>query len=133
GGTVGGAVARAFAREGAELILTGRHHRAPVEAIAKEVASAETGEVDALDEQAVDRHPQSAIDKAGRVDVAFNAIGIPNTKLQGGPLVELDVEQFPPPIATYARSYFLTARQAAQRMVPNRSGVIMPQAACRST
>jgi NAD(P)-dependent dehydrogenase (short-subunit alcohol dehydrogenase family) len=29
GGAVGGAVARAFAREGAELFLTG-HHRAPV-------------------------------------------------------------------------------------------------------
>jgi NAD(P)-dependent dehydrogenase (short-subunit alcohol dehydrogenase family) len=41
------------------------------------------------------------------------------------PLVELDVEQFSLPIATYARSYFLTARLAARRMVANRSGVIM--------
>jgi NAD(P)-dependent dehydrogenase (short-subunit alcohol dehydrogenase family) len=85
----------------------------------------ETAEVDALDEQAVDRHHQSVIDKAGRVDVSFNAIGIPNTKLQGVPLVDLDIKQFSLPIATYARSYFLTARLAARRMVPNRSGVIM--------
>jgi NAD(P)-dependent dehydrogenase (short-subunit alcohol dehydrogenase family) len=34
GGAVGGAVARAFAREGATLFLTGRH-RAPVEPRAK--------------------------------------------------------------------------------------------------
>jgi NAD(P)-dependent dehydrogenase (short-subunit alcohol dehydrogenase family) len=128
GGAVGGAVARAFAREGAGLFLTGRH-RAPVEAVAKDIASAglpvETAEVDALDEQAVDRHLQSVIDKSGRIDISFNAIGIPNTTLQGVPLVKLAVEQFILPIATYTRSYFLTARLAAQRMVANGSGVIM--------
>src|SRR5262245_20559872 len=128
GGAIGGAVARAFAREGAKLFLTGRH-RAPVEAVAKEVGAAgeaaETAEVDALDEQAVDRHLQCVIDKAGRVDVSFNAIGIRQTTLQGVPLVELAVEKFSLPIATYTRSYFLTARLAARRMVAQRSGVIM--------
>jgi NAD(P)-dependent dehydrogenase (short-subunit alcohol dehydrogenase family) len=128
GGTVGSAVARAFAREGATLFLTGRH-RAPVEAVAKEVDPAggptETAEVDALDEHAVDRHLQSVIAKAGRVDISFNAIGIPNTTLQGVPLVELAVEPCSLPIATYTRSYFLTARLAARRMVANGSGVIM--------
>ncbi|NOJ43004.1 SDR family oxidoreductase [Bradyrhizobium sp. WSM 1791] len=128
GGAVGSAVARAFAREGARLFLTGRH-RAPVEAIAKEGVSAEgtaeTAEVDALDEQAIDRHLQSVVDKAGRVDISFNAIGIPNTALQGIPLVELDIAQFSLPIATYTKSYFLTARLAARRMVAKRSGVIM--------
>jgi NAD(P)-dependent dehydrogenase (short-subunit alcohol dehydrogenase family) len=124
GGAVGGAVARAFAREGARLFLTGRHV-ASVKGVANEIASAETSEVDALDEQAVDRHLQSVIDKAGRVDISFNAIGIPNTTLQGVPLAELAVEQFSLPIATYTRSYFLTARLAARRMVAKQSGVIM--------
>ena len=128
GGAIGGAVARAFAREGAKLFLTGRH-RAPVEAVAKDIVSAggsaEAAEVDALDEQAVDKHLQSVIDKAGRVDISFNAVGIPNAKILGVPLVELDVEQFSLPITTYTRSYFLTARLAARRMVPNKSGVIM--------
>jgi len=82
-------------------------------------------EVDALDEQAIDRHLQSVIDKVGRIDISFNAVGIPNTRLQGVPLVELEVEQFSLPIATYTRSYFLTARLAARRMVEKRSGVIM--------
>jgi NAD(P)-dependent dehydrogenase (short-subunit alcohol dehydrogenase family) len=127
GGAIGSAVARAFATEGANLFLTGRH-LAPVEVVAKEVASAggsaEAEEVDALDEQVVDKHLQSVIDQAGRVDISFNAIGIPNPKIRV-PLVELDVEQFSLPIATYTRSYFLTARLAARRMVANRSGVIM--------
>jgi NAD(P)-dependent dehydrogenase (short-subunit alcohol dehydrogenase family) len=128
GGAIGGAVARAFAREGASLFLAGRG-RAPVEAVAKDIVSAggsaEPAEVDALDEQAVDRHLQFVIDKAARVDIAFNAVGIPGTKILGVPLVELDVEQFSLPITTYATSYFLIARMAARRMVANRSGVIM--------
>jgi NAD(P)-dependent dehydrogenase (short-subunit alcohol dehydrogenase family) len=127
GGAIGGAVARAFASEGANLFLTGRN-LAPVEAVAKDVVSAgrsaEAAEVDALDEQAVDEHLQSVTDKAGRVDISFNAIGIPNPRIRM-PLVEMDVEQFSLPIATYTRSYFLTARTAARRMLGNRSGVIM--------
>jgi NAD(P)-dependent dehydrogenase (short-subunit alcohol dehydrogenase family) len=127
GGAIGSTVARAFATEGASLFLTGRR-LAPVEAVAKDVVSAggsaEAAEVDALDEQAVDKHLQSVTDKAGRVDISFNAIGIPNPKVRV-PLVELDVEQFSLPIATYTRSYFLTARLAARRMAANRSGVIM--------
>jgi NAD(P)-dependent dehydrogenase (short-subunit alcohol dehydrogenase family) len=127
GGAIGGAVARAFASEGADLFLTGRHP-APVEAVATDVVaaggSAHAAEVDALDEQAVDEHLQSVIDKAGRVDISFNAIGIPNPKIRV-PLVDLDVDQFSLPIATYTTSYFLTARLAARRMLANRSGVIM--------
>jgi NADP-dependent 3-hydroxy acid dehydrogenase YdfG len=101
GGAIGGAVARAFASEGAKLFLTGRQ-REPVEVVAKEVVSpggsAEAAEVDALDEQAVEKHLQSVIDMAGRVDISFNAVGIPDAKILGVPLVELDVEQFSLPI-----------------------------------
>jgi NAD(P)-dependent dehydrogenase (short-subunit alcohol dehydrogenase family) len=39
GGAIGGAVARAFAGEGAKLFLTGRR-RAPVEAVARDIVSA---------------------------------------------------------------------------------------------
>jgi NAD(P)-dependent dehydrogenase (short-subunit alcohol dehydrogenase family) len=128
GGAVGSAVARAFAREGATLFLTGRR-LAPVEAVAEDIAaaggSAEAAEVDALDEQAVDEHLQSVIDEAGRVDISFNAVGIPDSDIVGVPLAELDVEQFSLPIASYTTSYFLTARLAARRMVANGSGVIM--------
>ena len=128
GGAVGGAVARAFASEGARVFLTGRL-RAPVEAVAEDIVSAggsaEAAEVDALDEEPVERHLQSVIDRAGRVDIAFNAVGIPGTKILGVPLIELGLEQFSLPITTYATSYFLIARMAARRMVANKSGVIM--------
>jgi NAD(P)-dependent dehydrogenase (short-subunit alcohol dehydrogenase family) len=128
GGAIGSAVARAFAGEGAKVFLTGRH-LAPVEDVAEEIVSAggsaDAAEVDALDEQVVDEHLQSVIERAGRVDISFDAVGIPGAKLLGVPLVELDVEQFSLPISTYTRSYFLTARLAARRMVANRSGVIM--------
>jgi NAD(P)-dependent dehydrogenase (short-subunit alcohol dehydrogenase family) len=128
GGAIGGAVARAFASEGARLFLTGRL-RAPVEAVAQEIVStggsAEGAPVDALDEPAIDQHLQSVIDQAGRVDISFNAVGVPVAKILGVPLLEMDVEQFSLPIAAYTRSYFLTARLAARRMIPNKSGVIM--------
>src|SRR5215831_12441672 len=128
GGAIGGAVARAFAREGGRLFLTGRNLE-PVEAVAKEIVSAggsaEAAQVDALNEQAVDRHLQSVIDKAGRVDISFNAIGIPDTTIVGVPLAELDAGQFSLPITAYATSYFLTARLAARYMIPNKPGVIM--------
>jgi NAD(P)-dependent dehydrogenase (short-subunit alcohol dehydrogenase family) len=39
-------------------------------------------------------------------------------------LVDLEVGQFVLPIATHTRSFYLTSRLAARRMVPNRSGVI---------
>src|SRR5580692_18333 len=112
GGDIGGGVARAFAHEGAKVFLTGRK-LAPVKAVARGIAaaggSAEAAEVDALDEQAIDRHLQSVIDKAGRVDISFNAISIPPEKILGVPLIEMDVDQFSLAIASYTRSYFLSA------------------------
>jgi NAD(P)-dependent dehydrogenase (short-subunit alcohol dehydrogenase family) len=127
GGAIGGAVARAFADEGARLYLSG-HHRASVEIVAKDIAAAggfaEVAEIDALDEQGVDRYLQYVSGIAGRIDISVNSIGLPNPKTRS-PLLELDAEAFSLPIATYTRSYFLTARLAARRMVANRSGVIM--------
>lgn len=128
GGAIGGAVARAFASEGARLFVTGRR-REPVDAVAQDVASAggfaEAATIDALDEQAVDKHLQYVVDRAGRVDISFNAVGIPDTQILGVPLVELDAGTFALPITAYTTSYFLTARLAARRMVAKKSGVIM--------
>jgi NAD(P)-dependent dehydrogenase (short-subunit alcohol dehydrogenase family) len=128
GGAIGGAVARAFAREGARVFLTG-YELTPVELVAREIeaagGSAAASEVDALDEQALEDHLRSVIEEAGRVDISFNAVGIPDAGILGVPLVDLDVERFSLPIVTYVTSYFLTARAAARLMVANGSGVIM--------
>jgi NAD(P)-dependent dehydrogenase (short-subunit alcohol dehydrogenase family) len=123
GGAIGGSVARAFAREGARLFLTGRN-LGPVEAVAKEVG-AEAAEVDAQDERAIGAHLDTVIETAGRIDVSFNAIGSSDPSLLGVPLTELDLERFARPMTAWATSYFLTARLAARRMIPQRAGVIM--------
>jgi NAD(P)-dependent dehydrogenase (short-subunit alcohol dehydrogenase family) len=127
-GGIGSAVARAFAREGAQVFLTGWSLE-PVAIAAKEIVatggSAEAAQVDALDERAVDEHLRSVVDEAGRVDISFNAVGVPDAEILGVFLVELDAERFSAPITAYTTSYFLTARGAARHMVPNGSGVIM--------
>jgi NAD(P)-dependent dehydrogenase (short-subunit alcohol dehydrogenase family) len=128
GGAVGGAVARAFAREGARVFLAGRT-LAPLEAVARDIVEnggvAATAQVDALDEQAVEEHTRTVARKAGRIDIAFNAIGIPQQGVQGTPLVELSAEQFSLPLRTYTTAQFLTATAAARQMVEQRSGVIL--------
>jgi NAD(P)-dependent dehydrogenase (short-subunit alcohol dehydrogenase family) len=128
GGSIGGAVARAFAEEGAEVFLTGRAP-GPVEAVAADIRAAggfaEAAQVDALEEDAIDAHLQSVVERVGRVDISFNAVGIPDAGVVGVPLVDVEVEQFARPIDAYTRSYFLTARLAARRMAQAGSGVIM--------
>ena len=128
GGAIGGAVARAFASEGARLFLTGRS-KASVDTLAKSIVStggqAEAAQVDALDEKAIDAHLQSVIDKAGRVDISFNAIGAQSNQELGVALIDMDVERFCVPLNSYVASYFLTARLAARRMLANKSGVLM--------
>jgi NAD(P)-dependent dehydrogenase (short-subunit alcohol dehydrogenase family) len=128
GGSIGGAVARAFAAEGAKVHVTG-HARAPVDAVVADIAaaggSAVAARVDALDERSVDEHLDSIIAGSGRVDVSFNAVGLPDAAIVGVPLLELEPERFIRPVEAYTRSYFLTARAAARRMVAEGSGVIM--------
>jgi NAD(P)-dependent dehydrogenase (short-subunit alcohol dehydrogenase family) len=125
-GSIGGAVARAFAREGARVFLAGRT-RATLEAVAEEIRSAggaaETAEVDALDERSVDEHADAVAAHAGGIDVSFNLIAHPYT--HGTPLAEMDVDDFLAPVETAARTTFLTARAAARHMIPRRSGVIL--------
>ena len=125
GGAIGGAVARTFAREGATVFVTGRR-RAPVDEVARDIGGAcEAATIDALDERAVEQHLGYVVDRAGRVDISFNAIGCTDDGIMGIPLVDQPVEQFVRPIASYATSYFLTARLAARHMIPRSSGVIM--------
>ena len=128
GGDVGGAVARAFAREGAKLFLSGRNLR-KVEAVAADVTGrggvAEAAQVDALDEQAVEKYVGAVAEKAGAIDISFSAIGIANALPKKAPLLELSAEHFALPITTYTQANFLTARIAARRMVARRSGVIL--------
>jgi 3-oxoacyl-[acyl-carrier protein] reductase len=126
GGRVGGAVARAFAREGAKVFLAGRT-LATLDGVAEEITAAggaaETARVDALDERAVDEHADAVAAEAGGIDVSFNAIG--HGDVHGAPLLAMPFDDFYRPIANAMRAQFLTARAAARHMVEQGSGVIM--------
>lgn len=79
GGSVGGAVARAFAREGAKVFLAGRT-LATLDGVAEEITAAggvaEAAQVDVSDERAVEEHVNAVAEGAGSIDVLFNAIGM---------------------------------------------------------
>lgn len=125
GGSIGGAVARAFAREGAKVFLAGRT-RASLDRVAVEIRSsggvAQTAVVDALDEKAVNRYVNSIVEQAGYIDISFNLISVGDVQK---PLNEISIEDFLQPIMTAMRTQFLTTRAAARHMVPRGSGVIL--------
>jgi NAD(P)-dependent dehydrogenase (short-subunit alcohol dehydrogenase family) len=123
GGSIGGAVAKAFAREGARVFLAGRT-QATLDAVADDIraagGTAETAEVDALDEASVDAHADAI---EGGIDISFNVIGL--NDVQGTPLADMAVADFMAPVETALRSYFLTSRAAARHMIPRGGGVIL--------
>jgi 3-oxoacyl-[acyl-carrier protein] reductase len=126
GGSIGGAVARAFGREGARVFLAGRTLE-KLDAVAEDIrgrgGAAETAEVDALDERSVDEHAEAIVAEAGSLDISMNVITHPYT--HGTPFHEMDADDFMAPVETAARTTFLTARAAARHMIPQRSGVIL--------
>jgi len=126
GGAIGGAVARAFAREGARVFIAGRT-RESLEEVAREIRPSEreieTAEVDALDEEAVNGFVDSVAERAGGVDISFNLVSVGD--VQGTPLVEMALEDFERPVVNAVRTQILTARAAARHMIPQGSGVIL--------
>ena len=126
GGAIGGAVARAFAREGATVHLAGRTE-AKLDRVAEQIRSdggaAETAVVDALDEASVDAHADAVVASAGSLDVSLNVIS--HSDVQGTPLAEMSLADFERPVVTASRTMFITARAAARHMIRQRSGVIL--------
>jgi NAD(P)-dependent dehydrogenase (short-subunit alcohol dehydrogenase family) len=135
GGSIGRAVAGAFADEGAHVHVTGRNKES-VAAVAADIITgggrADAAVVDALDEQAIDADLDSVVHEHGRIDVSFNAVGMPDREVLGVPLTDIDAAGFSTPLSDYLTSYFLTARLAARRMVEQKSGVIMTVTALHS-
>ncbi|MET7679946.1 SDR family oxidoreductase [Streptomyces sp. NPDC005423] len=118
GGSIGSAVARAFAREGARVHLVGRT-RETLEAAAADLKDAEVAVVDALDEAAVEAH----LDRVGAVDISFNLVS--RGDVQGLPLTEMAVDDYLRPVLNGTRANFITARAAARRMAERGSGVVL--------
>jgi 3-oxoacyl-[acyl-carrier protein] reductase len=87
GGAIGSAVARAYAREGAEVHLAGRT-RAALEEVAQRIrhdgGTAHVAQVDVLERAAVAQHADG-VAASGGIDICFNATS--NDDVQGTPLL----------------------------------------------
>ena len=125
GGPIGGAVAHAFAREGASVYLAGRTAK-KLDKVATGIRNdggiAETAVLDALDEAAVDRFADGVAERAGRLDISMNVIGYGDVQK---PLMEISAADFVRPIETAMRTQFLTTRAAARHMIKEGGGVIL--------
>jgi 3-oxoacyl-[acyl-carrier protein] reductase len=87
GGSIGTAVAKEFAAEGAEVFLAG-HTKSNVEDLARQIMAnggrAHMAAIDALDDTAVEEYFDGIVKRAGRIDITFNAVGPPVTEYGNG-------------------------------------------------
>ncbi|WP_235511440.1 SDR family NAD(P)-dependent oxidoreductase [Agromyces sp. Root81] len=126
GGSIGGAAARVFAREGARLFLAGRslpRLEAAASAARELGASVDIAVVDAMDQAAVDRHVDEVTDAAGRIDIALNAVGFDH--VQGLPIAETSLADYLHPVTGYLQTNFVTAKAVSRPMIAQGGGVIL--------
>jgi 3-oxoacyl-[acyl-carrier protein] reductase len=125
GGSIGSAVAHAFAREGARVFLAGRT-KAKLAKVADAIRAhggvADTAVVDALDQRMVDAYVDAVVEQVGSIDISFNLISYGDVQ---EPLTEISVDDFLQPISTAMRAQFLTTRAAARHMAKRGTGVIL--------
>ena len=129
GGSVGSAVAKEFAAEGADVYLSGRN-KASVDEVKRAIESAGgkayASVVDALDEDAVAKYVEGVAAKAGGIDIEFNAVG-PNPRDYGNgkPAVDVSIDEYMVALSTILKSRIITAKNAARQMIKQGSGVII--------
>jgi 3-oxoacyl-[acyl-carrier protein] reductase len=125
GGSIGGAIAKGFAAEGARCVLVGRTP-ATLDAVAGKIRAdggqVETAVVDALDETAVDDHADSVVETIGSLDISVNVI---TQQAIFKPLSDISVDEFAAAIDHAIRSHLNTTKAAARHMVRQQSGVIL--------
>lgn len=125
GGSIGGAVAHAFAREGANVFLAGLT-KAKLDKVADEIRAhggvAQTAVLDARDEQAVDAYVDTVVEQGGSIDISFNLITYGDVQK---PLMEISMADFLQPITIAMQTQFSTTRAAARHMIKRRTGVIL--------
>ena len=125
-GSIGGAVTRAFAREGATVFITGRT-RDKLEKLAHEINSAGgkavVDVVDAMNIKEVNNHLEGVVNNAGKIDISFNAIEIENK--QDIALTEMSPHDFVSPVEKTMQTHFITFTAAGRAMMKTGSGVIL--------
>jgi 3-oxoacyl-[acyl-carrier protein] reductase len=125
-GSVGSAVARAFAREGATVHLPGRT-RATLDDVASRIREAggvaHVDVLDVVDRDAVERHAAAVADRSDGIDICFNATF--NDDIQGTPLVDMSIDDLMQPVAKAVTSTFTMATAVARHMVDRGRGAIL--------
>ena len=129
GGSIGAAVAKEFAAEGAEVFLAGRT-KSNVDDVTRHIMAAggcaHAEVVDALDDAAVNKYIEGVVEQAGRIDIVFTAVGpLANEYGNTKHATDLTVDEFMLPLITVVKSQFIAARAAARHMIKQGSGVIV--------
>jgi len=125
-GAVGGAVAKAYAREGARVFLAARN-RERLEAVAAEIRAsggrAEVAVVDAMDAAAVETHLADVVRHAGPVKLMFNGVSWDDS--QGQLLTAMAFEPMLAPVRSALTTWFHTGTSMARHMGAHGGGVIV--------
>ncbi|WP_024801645.1 SDR family NAD(P)-dependent oxidoreductase [Nocardia sp. BMG51109] len=125
GGSIGSAMAKGFAAEGASCHLVGRT-AATLDKVADEIRGeggrAEIAVVDVLDAAAVADHADAVAEKAGSLDISVNVI---SQDALFGPLIDMSIDDFADSMAKIVRSQLSTTKAAARYMIEQKSGVIL--------
>lgn len=131
-GSIGSAVARAYAREGATVHLAGRT-AGTLERIAGSLrdagATARVATVDVLDPRAVERHAANVIEASGSLDICFNATS--NDDIQGRTLLDMRLDEVMQPVTKSLTAHLNIATTAARHMARGSGGVILVMAGGR--
>ncbi|PRY12618.1 SDR family NAD(P)-dependent oxidoreductase [Kineococcus rhizosphaerae] len=117
---IGNAIARAYAAEGAAVVVLDRDAER-VQAVAAQLGAAGAHAVDVTDADATKEAVDGVVAAHGRLDVLVNCAGI----LTEVPLVEMDVATWDRMIDVDLRSVFLMTRWAAPHMVAQRWGRVV--------
>jgi 3-oxoacyl-[acyl-carrier protein] reductase len=133
GGAIGGAVAQAFAEQGAHVIVAGRAESSldrVVKPLSERGLSAQAAQVDALVESQVEAHLEKVVAEHGGIDISFNLISVAYSL--GEPLHDIPVEEFVVGITNGMRTNYLTGVGAARRMAARHTGVVLGLTASNS-
>src|SRR5260370_9771678 len=122
-GSIGGAVAAAFAQAGATVFVAA-HHEDALKKLAEK--NMQTKRLDVLDKDAVAAFVKAVVEKTGHSDSSCCATSThkPGGE-QGAALTELSFEDFSLPIIDYTKATFNTATAVYPYMVKQHAGVIM--------
>jgi 3-oxoacyl-[acyl-carrier protein] reductase len=121
---IGQACARAFAQEGARLVLTGRRQER-LDELKQEAKKAGTEAIsvigDAREESTAIKAVEAATQAFGRIDILINNVGVGNYKN----LIDTSAEEYDMLMDSNVRSTFLFTRHTVPVMLKQKQGTIL--------